>query len=80
MLTDTFKEGDTVSKGAVLYTIDSSDMEKTLEKANISYEKSQMDYDDSLEAYNGLTVTAPIAGRITEVKVEKATTFQTAHK
>lgn len=71
VLTDTFKEGDTVSKGAVLYTIDSSDVEKNLEKANLSYEKSQMDYQDSLDAYNGLTVTAPISGRVTEIKAEK---------
>lgn len=71
VLEDTFDEGDTVSKGALLYKIDSSDMEKTLEKANISYEKSRMDYEDSLEAYRGLTVTAPISGRVTDIMVEK---------
>lgn len=71
VLSDTFEEGDTVSKGAVLYSIDSSDMEKTLEKASISYEKSTMDYQDSLEAYQGLTVSAPIAGRVTEILVAK---------
>lgn len=71
VLGDTFEEGDTVTEGAVLYTIDSSDMEKTLEKANLSYEKSQMNYEDSVEAYNGLTVSAPISGRLTEIKVEK---------
>jgi HlyD family secretion protein len=69
VLEDTFKEGDTVTKGALLYKIDSSDMEKSLEKANISYEKTQMDYQDSLDAYKGLTVTAPISGRITEINV-----------
>lgn len=71
VLEDTFKEGDTVSKGALLYRIDSSDMEKNLEKANISYEKSQMNYQDSLDSYNGLTVTAPISGRVTKLKVQK---------
>ena len=71
VLQDTFDEGDTVTKGALLYKVDSSDMEKTLEKSNISYEKSTMDYEDSVEAYNGLTVTAPITGRVTEIKVEK---------
>lgn len=71
VLTDTFKEGDKVSKGAILYTIDSSDMEKTLEKANISYEKSQMAYQNTLDEYNGLTVTAPITGRVTEINVGK---------
>ncbi|HVI41737.1 MAG TPA: HlyD family efflux transporter periplasmic adaptor subunit, partial [Anaerovoracaceae bacterium] len=71
VLEDTIKEGDTVSKGAILYKIDSSDMEKTLKKANISYEKSNMSYQDSLEAYHGLSVSAPIAGRVTEILVEK---------
>jgi HlyD family secretion protein len=71
VLADTFKEGDSVTKGALLYKIDSSDMEKTLEKANISYEKSQMNYQDSLDSYQGLTVTAPISGRVTEIKAKK---------
>ena len=71
VLKDTFKEGDTVTKGAILYKIDSSDMEKTLEKASISYEKSEMDYVDSVESYYGLTVSAPIDGRITEIFVDK---------
>ncbi|HML37079.1 MAG TPA: HlyD family efflux transporter periplasmic adaptor subunit [Bacillota bacterium] len=76
VLEDTFKEGDTVSKGALLYKIDSSDMEKTLEKANIGYEKANMSYQDSLDAYNGLNVTAPISGRITEILVDKGDNVQ----
>ncbi len=71
MLEDTFEEGDTVSEGALLYRIESSDMEKTLEKASISYEKSYMNYQDSLEAYQGLDVSAPIAGRVKEILVKK---------
>ena len=80
VLEDTFEEGDVVSEGALLYQIDSSDMEKTLEKANISYEKSSMDYSDSVEAYNGLTVSAPIAGRITELLVEKGDSVSSGTK
>jgi HlyD family secretion protein len=76
VLQDTFEEGDTVSKGALLYKIDSSDMEKTLEKANISYERSNMSYQKSMDAYNGLTVTAPISGRVTEVLIEKGGSVQ----
>lgn len=71
VLEDTFKEGDSVTEGALLYRIDSSDMEKTLEKANISYEKSNMSYQNSLDAYNGLNVTSPIAGRVAEILVKK---------
>lgn len=80
VLEDTFQEGDTVTKGALLYKIDSSDMEKTLEKANISYEKSTMSYQNSLESYNGLNVSAPIAGRITEILVEKGSSVQNGTK
>jgi len=80
VLEDTFKEGDIVTEGALLYQIDSSDMEKTLEKANISYEKSNMSYQDSLDAYNGLNVSAPIAGRITEILVEKGNSVSTGTK
>ncbi|HWQ78849.1 MAG TPA: efflux RND transporter periplasmic adaptor subunit [Anaerovoracaceae bacterium] len=76
VLEDTFQEGDSVSRGAILYKIDSSDMEKTLEKANISYERADMSYQKSLEAYNGLNITAPISGRVTEVLVEKGSSVQ----
>ena len=71
VLSDTFSEGDLVSKGAVLYTIDSSEMEKTLQKSDISLEKSQMNYSDAVDAYSGATVTAPISGQISEVLVAK---------
>lgn len=80
VLEDTFKEGDTVTEGALLYKVDSSDMEKTLEKANISYEKSSMSYQNSLESYNGLNVSAPIDGRITEILVEKGGSVQNGTK
>ena len=80
VLEDTFEEGDTVTEGALLYKIDSSDMEKTLEKANISYEKSNMSYQDSLEAYNGRNVSAPIAGRISEILVEKGDNVSSGSK
>ncbi|MDD3169571.1 MAG: HlyD family efflux transporter periplasmic adaptor subunit, partial [Eubacteriales bacterium] len=80
VLEDTFQEGDTVSEGALLYKIDSSDMEKTLEKANISYEKSNMSYQKSLESYNGLNVSAPISGRIIEILVEKGGSVQNGTK
>lgn len=80
VLEDTFAEGDSVEKGDVLYKIDSSDMEKTLEKANISYESAKMDYEDSLEAYQGLSVSAPISGRISEILVEKGDSVSSGTK
>ena len=71
VLSDSFEEGDLVSEGAVLYNIDSSEMEKTLEKADISLEKSQMEYEDAVSQYSGATITAPVTGQISEILVEK---------
>ncbi|MFA5527677.1 MAG: HlyD family efflux transporter periplasmic adaptor subunit [Peptostreptococcales bacterium] len=80
VLSDTFNEGDTVEEGQLLFSIDPADMEKTLERANISYEKAIMSYQNTLESYNGLTVTSPIAGRITELYVAKGDNIQTGGK
>lgn len=50
VLTADFQEGDTVEKGAVLYTIDSSDAINSVEKAQLSLDQAQRDYDDALSA------------------------------
>ncbi|MDO4553157.1 MAG: efflux RND transporter periplasmic adaptor subunit [Bacillota bacterium] len=76
VLTDTFEEGDSVTEGDVLYTIDSSDMEDTIAKANISYERSLMTYEDSQKAYTGLTVTATGSGKVAQVYVSKGDSVQ----
>lgn len=80
VLEDTFEEGDTVEKGQLLYKIDSSDMEKTLEKANISLEKSYISYQSSQDTYNGLTVTSPITGRVLEIYVKKGDNVSSGSK
>lgn len=76
VLEDTFEEGDEVQKGQLLYTIDSSEMEKTLEKADISLERARMSYESTLKSFEGLTVRAPFSGRITEVLVEAGDNVQ----
>lgn len=80
VLSDTFEEGSTVKKGDVLYVIDAEEMQNSLEKANIALEKQQMSYQDSLEAYSGLTVTSPISGMIDELYVAKGDTVQSGTK
>ena len=50
VLTADFEVGDTVSKGNVLYTIDSSDMASSVEKAQLSLEQAQSSYDDAVDA------------------------------
>jgi HlyD family secretion protein len=71
ILSDTFREGDSVEKGQLLYTFDSSEMRNSLERANLSLEKSRMNYEKTLESYAGLVVASPIAGRVTELYVQE---------
>ncbi len=69
-----FEEGDTVQEGQLLYTIDASDMESSIENAKSSLEKAQLSYDDTLKKYNeaktNQTVSAPISGVITALNVK----------
>lgn len=70
----TFEEGDTVEKGQVLYRIDSSDMENSIDNAKSSVEKAQISYDDTLEDYNknmaNESVFAPVSGVLTTLSVK----------
>jgi HlyD family secretion protein len=70
VLSDTFREGDTVEKGQLLYTFDTSQMRNSLERANLSLERSRMNYEKTLKAHAGLIVTSPIAGKVTELYVQ----------
>mgnify|MGYP002551772352 FL=1 len=70
----TFEEGDEVKKDQVLYVIDSSDMQSSIDRANLSIEKAQTSYEDAVKNYNDtnkdMTVTAPTSGVITSLSVE----------
>jgi HlyD family secretion protein len=68
---DTFSEGDHVEKGALLYRMDSSSVEDSLERANLSLEKSRISNERTADSYAGLNVTSPIDGRISEIYVEE---------
>ena len=82
VLSCTFEEGDEVKKGDVMYEIDSSDAESSVEQAQLSLQQSQNSYNQTLESlgqnsYNqtlesldDLTVTSKKSGMITELYVE----------
>lgn len=70
ILTDTFEEGDQVEEGTVLYTIDSSDSDASLEQAEISLEQAQRNYSSQLENLDKLNITAPAAGTVYTLDVE----------
>ena len=50
VLTADFEVGDTIEKGTVLYTIDSSDVATSVEKAQLALEQAQRSYDDAADA------------------------------
>ncbi len=65
-----FEQGDEVLEGDILYEIDSSDAQTTIENSDISYERSQIDYDKALKNYNDLTVKSSISGVIKNLYVK----------
>ena len=70
VLSCTFEEGDRVEKDQILYTIDSSDMTASIEKAVNALEKAEDNYNDALEKIKDQTVYAPISGTVIELSVE----------
>ena len=66
VLTADFELGDTIEKGDVLYTIDSSDVENDLESAQLSVEQAQRSYDDAADAQN---IRAKISGEVSSFAV-----------
>lgn len=70
ILTAGFEEGDQVEEGAVLYTIDSSDADSSLEQARLSVDQAQRNYDSMVAQRADLTVRASIAGQVISLEVE----------
>lgn len=68
---DYFEEGDMVQEGAVLYKIDASDMENSIQRSQDSLTKAQHDYSRNVEDSKKLTVTAPISGVVTKSYISK---------
>jgi HlyD family secretion protein len=77
VISDTFQEGDSVEKGQLLYSFDSSEMENSLERANLSLERSRMNYEKTADSYAGLTVTSPIGGKVAELYVQEGDNVNT---
>lgn len=71
ILTTDFEEGDRVEKGQLLYTIDSSNVSSSLERAQISLEQSQRSYNSKLDSREDLDVRATVTGRVLSLSVEE---------
>ncbi len=66
VLTADFEVGDTIEKGTVLYTIDSSDVSSSVEKAQLSLDQAQRNYDDAVDAQY---VRSMVSGTVASLKV-----------
>ncbi len=73
ILRDYFEEGQEVKEGDLLYEIDMSTIENSIEKSQASLEKTQLSYEQSVETVNNLTVTSPISGTVQNVYIENGT-------
>lgn len=71
ILTAPFEEDQLVEKGAVLYTLDSSDAQDSISRAGISVEQAQL---TCQEVQAAMRPTAPISGTISEVYVHNGDT------
>ena len=68
ILTATFEEGDQVEEGTVLYTLDSSDANSSLEQSEISLQQAQRSYDKTVDRQ---FVHAEVDGTVSSLKVAK---------
>ncbi len=67
VLTADFEVGDTIEKGDVLYTIDSSDVASNVEKAQLALDQAQRSYDDASDAQY---IRSVIGGTVASIKVK----------
>lgn len=71
IISDYFEEGDVVEKDALLYSIDTDDIENSISKSQLSLENAQTNYESALEDVYNLNVKSKISGTITNVYVKK---------
>ena len=70
IIADYFQEGDIVEKDALLYKIDTKDMENSISKSQISLDNATNNYNSALEDVSNLNVKSPIDGVVTNVYVK----------
>ncbi len=65
-----FEEGDTVTKGQVMYKIDAETMENSLSSSDITIQKAQNNYQNAANDITNLTTISSLSGRVSEVYVK----------
>ena len=70
IISDYFEEGDVVEKGALLYSIDTSDIQNNISKSQLSVDNASSNYQSALEDAANLNVKSPVSGTVTKVYVK----------
>lgn len=70
ILLDDVEIGKEYQKGDLLYTIDSTDAQNAITRAENSLEKQRLSYEQSQENLSNLVISAPFSGRISKLYVE----------
>lgn len=70
ILSSPYDVGDTVSEGDILYRFDTSDMETTLKKQEISLKQSENSYRDALSESDKLSIYAPCSGVVSNITLK----------
>lgn len=72
ILSANFEEGDYVNKDDILYSIDASDIEKSIKSARLSVQKAEQNYADALKAKDKTTKNNQSNLESAELSVERA--------
>lgn len=76
ILTDTFNEGDTVNKDDVLYTIESTTAQNSVQTSQNSLTKAQNSYNEAADSASNLSVKSNYSGKISKVYVKTGDSVQ----
>lgn len=80
VLSADFEQGDIVNEGDVLYSIDASDAENSIQSANIAVERSQNNYNNAIESQHDLTIRSDISGKIETLYIKKGDSVNAGQK
>lgn len=80
VLSANFEQGDIVKEGDILYEIDAEDAQNTIENSDISYQRSQLDYNKAVKNYNDLNIKSTISGVVKQLYIKDGDTVNSGTK
>lgn len=76
VIADYITVGQQVTEGDLLYEVDSTEAQNSIEKSRIALQKQQLAYDETVNNIENLTVRASISGTITNMYVQNGDNLQ----